>query len=126
MALSARRLAQDLWKANIDWNEPLSKEFLSRWRAWNTQLLLFSELSIPRSYFLSGDDLRQCKLQLHVFSDASEIGYGASSFLRSEHPDGRVHCAFIIGKARNAPVKFVSIPRLELQAATLVTRMFKS
>ena len=60
-----------------------------------------------------------------MFSDASEIGYGASSYLRSEYPDGRVHCAFIIGKARNAPVKFVSIPRLELQAAVLATRMFK-
>ena len=84
-----------------------------------------SELSIPRSYFLSDGDPRQCKLQLHVFSDASEIGYGASSYLRSEYPDGRVHCAFIIGKARNAPVKFVSIPRLELQAAVLATRMFK-
>ena len=60
-----------------------------------------------------------------MFSDASEIGYGASSYLRSKYPNGRVHCAFIIGKARNAPVKFVSIPRLELQAAVLATRMFK-
>ena len=53
------------------------------------------------------------------------ISYGASSYLRSEYSDGRVHCAFIIGKARNAPVKFVSIPRLELQAAVLTTQMFK-
>ena len=45
--------------------------------------------------------------------------------MRNEYPDGRVHCAFIIGKARNAPVKFVSIPRMELQAAVLATRMFK-
>ena len=86
---------------------------------------MLSELSIPRSYFLSDGDPRQCKLQLHLFSDASVIGYGASSYLGSEYPDGRVHCAFIIGKARNAPVKFVSIPRLELQAAVLATRMFK-
>ena len=125
VALSARRLIQDLWKANIGWDEPLSEEFLSKSRAWNTELPLLSELSIPRSYFLSDGNPRQCKLQLHVFSDASEIGYGASSYLRSEYPDGRVHCAFIIGKARNAPVKFVSIPRLELQAAVLATRMFK-
>ena len=78
----------------------------------------------PSVLFPVGDP-RQCKLQLHVFSDASEIGYGASSYLRSEYTEGRVHCAFIIGKARNAPVKFVSIPRLELQAAVLATRMFK-
>ena len=84
-----------------------------------------SELSIPRSYFLPDGDPRQSKLQLHVFSDASCIGYGASSYLQSEYSDGRVHCAFIISKARNTPMKFVSIPRLELQAAALATRMFK-
>ena len=29
VALSARCLVQDLWKANIGWDEPLSEEFLS-------------------------------------------------------------------------------------------------
>jgi hypothetical protein len=57
-----------------------------------------------------------------VFLDASEVGYGSSSYLRVEYPDGRVHCTFVLGKARNAPVKFVGIPRLELQAAVLATR----
>lgn len=64
-------------------------------------------------------------MQLHVFSDVSEVGYGSSSYLRVEYPDGRVHCTFVMGKAKNAPVKFVSIPRLELQAAVLATRMCK-
>ncbi|KAL9975233.1 hypothetical protein ACROYT_G012367 [Oculina patagonica] len=80
VALAARCLVQDLWKANLGWDEPLN---------------------------------------------ASEVGYGTSSYLRVENPDGRVHCAFVMGKARNAPVKFVSIPRLELQAAVLATRMCK-
>ncbi|XP_073254877.1 uncharacterized protein [Porites lutea] len=125
VALSARCLVQDLLKANIGLDEPLSEEFLSKSRAWNTELPLLSELSIPRSYFPSDGDPRQCKLQVHVISDASEIGCGASSYLRSEYPDGRAHCTFIIDNARNAPVKFVSIPRLELQAAVLTTQMFK-
>ena len=60
-----------------------------------------------------------------MFSDASEVGYGSSSYLRAEYPEGRVHCTFIMGKARNAPVKFVSIPRLELQATVLATCMCK-
>ena len=62
VALSARCLVQDLWKANIGWDEPLSEEFLSKCRAWNTELPFLSELSIPRSYFLSHGDPRQCKL----------------------------------------------------------------
>lgn len=56
-------------------------------------------------------------------TDASEIGYGASAYLRIEDPDGPTHCSFIMGKARNAPVKFTSTPRVELQAAVLATRL---
>ena len=62
---------------------------------------------------------------MHVFSDASEIGYGASAYLRIEDPDDSIHCSFIMGKARNAPIKFTTIPRLELQAAVLATRLNK-
>ena len=58
-------------------------------------------------------------------SSTSEVEYGASSYLRGEYPDGRIYCTFVMGKARNAPVKFVSIPRLELQAAVLATRVCK-
>ena len=68
---------------------------------------------------------QDCKLQLHVFSDASEVGYGVSSYLRAEYPDDHIHCTFVMEKVRNAPVKFVSIPRLKLQAAVLATRMCK-
>ena len=125
VALSARSLVQDLWKAKVGWDEPLNDDFLSKWRLWNAQLPALSELRIPRCYYPSDADLFGCKLQLHLFSDASEIGYGVSSYLWMEYPDGRVHCAFVMGKARNAPVKFTSIPRLELQAAVLSTRLNK-
>ena len=52
--------------------------------------------------------------------EASEVVFAASSYLQDEYPDGRVHCTFVMGKARSVPMKFVSIPRLELQAAVLV------
>ena len=38
---------------------------------------------------------------------------------------GAIHCNFIMGKARVTPKKFVSIPRLELVAATLSVKMAK-
>ena len=90
VALAARSLVQDLWKANVGWDEPLGEEFLSKWRTWKTQLPSLSQLRIPRSYILQDGDPQDCKLQLHVFLDASEAGYGASSYLRAEYPDGRV------------------------------------
>ena len=61
--------------------------------------------------------------QIHSFSDASSTGYDQVSHLRMENERGDVHCAFLIGKARVAPVKTMTIPRLELTAATVSVRV---
>ena len=116
VALTARALIQDIWKAKLDWDQPLEEHFLNRWRTWTMQLSSLSELRIPRSYFPPEVDAAKCKLQVHIFSDAPEIRYGASAY-----QDGSTHCSFIMRKTRNAPVKFTSIPRLELQAEVLAT-----
>lgn len=123
---TARSLIQDLWKAKIDWDQLLDDHFLDRWRSWNSQLPSLSELRIPRNYFLPETEFSECQMQLHIFSDASEIGYGASSYLQARYPDSTIHCSFVMGKVRNAPVKFTSIPRLELRAAVLSTRINKT
>ncbi|KAL7826268.1 hypothetical protein SRHO_G00340060 [Serrasalmus rhombeus] len=62
--------------------------------------------------------------QLHHFCDASEVGYGTVSYIRFAS-DRNVHVSFVVGKARVVPLKQMTIPRLELQAATLASRMDK-
>ena len=64
---------------------------------------------------------------LHHFSDAWESGYGKSSYIQLLNESGRVHCTLLIGKSRVAPptLKFVSISRLELTAATLSIKISK-
>ncbi|XP_068749292.1 uncharacterized protein [Montipora capricornis] len=52
-----------------------------------------------------------------------QIGYGTCTYPRIVYPDGTVECAFITGKSTNAPIKTVSIPRLELQGALLAARV---
>ncbi|KER30449.1 hypothetical protein T265_13163, partial [Opisthorchis viverrini] len=61
---------------------------------------------------------------LHIFSDASEVGYGAVAYLRCESLR-QVDCSLLMGKARVAPLKSVTIPRLELQAAVLAVRLMR-
>ncbi|KAL3999159.1 4-aminobutyrate aminotransferase / (S)-3-amino-2-methylpropionate transaminase [Sarotherodon galilaeus] len=63
--------------------------------------------------------------QLHHFCDASETGYGAVSYLRLSNSKQEVCVSFIIGKARVAPLKQVTIPRLELAAAVLSVHLDK-
>ena len=62
-------------------------------------------------------------VQLHHFSDASTIGYGQCSFIRLVNKKGDIHVSLVCAKARVAPVKQVTIPRLELTAAVLATKV---
>ena len=60
---------------------------------------------------------------LHHFSDASENGYGQVVYVRLVNAIGKIHCSLVIAKSRVAPIKYTSIPRLELAAAVLSTKM---
>jgi len=64
-------------------------------------------------------------VQIHHFSDASEVDYGAVSYLRFIDTDSRVHCSFVMSKTRLDPLKSLSVPRLELTAATLAVKLKK-
>ncbi|XP_068738913.1 uncharacterized protein [Montipora capricornis] len=37
--------------------------------------------------------------------------------------DGNIHCSFVIGKSRLAPLKAITIPRLELSAAVVFVKL---
>lgn len=55
--------------------------------------------------------------------DASEVGYAAVAYIRVKDHDGNVYVTIVLGKARLCPAKFISVPRLELTAATLAAKL---
>ncbi len=63
--------------------------------------------------------------QLHHLSDASKDGYGTVLYLRLQNDEEKIHLAFILGKARVASLKKVTVPRMELTAAVLAVRVDK-
>ena len=90
-------------------------EFLRR----NEQLPIVAETSIDRRYFNKERD----KTELHVFADASVDTMSAVAYLRSQPKKYSAELAFVIGKCRVAPMRHLSIPRLELQAAVMAVRL---
>ena len=117
-ALPAKALMQRLCRRGLNWDDPVSPEDEKEWRNWLQELPTLTDLKIDRC--IKPDGFKEVtSAQLHHFCDASEIGYASVAYLRLTDITGKVHCSFIMGKSRLAPVKAVSIPRLELMAAAL-------
>ena len=65
-------------------------------------------------------------LELHMFGDSSQEVFTAVAFLRAQVNTSigpKAELAFVLGKTRVAPMKVMTIPKLELQAALLTARL---
>ena len=120
--LLAKQLLQLLCLQKLGWDEEMPKDLEARWLAWKASLPKIQEVRVARCYYPS-ESGTITQRQLHVFSDASEKGYGVAAYLRATDEEGRVHTALVLGKARVSPAKCVSIPRLELSAAALAAKV---
>ena len=63
------------------------------------------------------------RVELHHFSDASTDGYGQCSYLRLTNETDKIHGSLVMAKSRMTPLKQVSIPRLELNAAVVSVKL---
>lgn len=124
IVVRGRILFQNAWRKSLDWDEELPQSDCAPWRVWFQDLLAVSKLRIPRRYNLSGLDVVGC--ELHVFSDSSESAFAAVAYWRFIYVNGDVRLALICSKVRVAPLKPVSIPRLELQGALMAARLATS
>ena len=73
-----------------------------------------------------GDEIVKGELHAHAFSDASVETYGASVYFKSVYKSGYISVSLVSCKSRVAPMKSVSIPRLELLGNLLAARLVDS
>ncbi|XP_077262598.1 uncharacterized protein LOC143897666 [Temnothorax americanus] len=116
----AKILFQSTWLLGIEWDEPLPEKDVQNWRAFQSDLPSLEAIRVPR-WLTSGDE--GCRLKLHGFADASERAYAAVIYLRVERGDGEVEVRLLEAKTKVAPLKQMTLPRLELSAATLLVRL---
>ncbi|GFS99904.1 retrovirus-related Pol polyprotein from transposon TNT 1-94 [Trichonephila clavipes] len=115
-------LLQELWLRKLSWDDELPPDIHAVWSQWWLELPFLSELKIPRKILDSSGD--SSEVQIHTFSDASQKAYGAAAFLRVKHKD-RVSVDLVTSKSRVAPLKRLSLPRLELMGALLAACLAK-
>lgn len=117
--IMAKSYMQWLWKQQVDWDEDLQvnhNTFVRKWSRYYDSLQSLNELKIPRWL----NKTNSSEIALHGFADASEVGYGAAVYIRCRS-NGKCNVSLLASKTRVAPVKPLSIPRLELNAALLLS-----
>ncbi|XP_064122452.1 uncharacterized protein LOC135226673 [Macrobrachium nipponense] len=118
----AKKLLQELCQIeSLDWDERIPDEPAERWQHWIQGLHLLEQLSIPRCFKSSGFG-NMIGSSLVLFSDASTVGYGVAAYLVL-HDGNQVQSNLVMGKSRVSPKKVVTIPRLELTAATVSVKV---
>lgn len=115
-------LMQDICRGKLDWDEAVPADIRNRWESFWTQLSHLELIKIPRWVGITSG----AKLQLHGFADSSIQAYGCSIVLRAVQPNGCITCHLLASKSRVAPLKTVTIPRLELAAAELLSKLMFS
>ncbi|KAL0849731.1 hypothetical protein ABMA28_011689 [Loxostege sticticalis] len=122
--ITAKINLQQLWRLKTGWDEPLPDDLAADFDTWMAGLQIVKELRIPRSYN-GGRDLR--RRELHIFCDASEEAYAAAAYWRLTYEKkGEAEVVLVAARAKVAPLKTQTIPRLELQEALIGTRLAKA
>ncbi|XP_047031145.1 uncharacterized protein LOC124638261 [Helicoverpa zea] len=115
-------LIQQLWLRKIGWDEPVPSDLACSFIKLITSLQHLSEIHVPRH--VTTQHAQQ--LELHIFTDASQDAYGACAYIRSTcEQTNKVVVRLLCAKSKVAPLKVVSVPRLELCGALVGARLYK-
>ena len=123
VTLRAKVIIQSLCRKKIGWDDAIPQKEHDDWQRWILNLPCLETVRINRCYQPKGFSYPK-NIQLHVFSDGSETGYGACAYLRMTDVYDNTACCLVLGKSRLAPIKQTSIPRLELCGAVVSCRLY--
>lgn len=105
----------------MTWDSAMPDEFVNEWQKIKNEMPLILDLKFARWLQMNADS----PVHLFGYCDASMWAYGTCVYARHVDENGEVHMNLIMAKARVAPVKQLTIPKLELCAAVLLTKVIK-
>ena len=116
--MEMRLFLQKLWNKEKDWDDTMDKEDTGKWRQIMEETKELSTIEVPRC--IGGKNS-----QLICFCDASKDAYATAIYLKTMNEERKSRVNLIFSKARIAPKKAMSIPRLELMALLIEVRSLK-
>ncbi|UYV84326.1 hypothetical protein LAZ67_X001851 [Cordylochernes scorpioides] len=114
-------MLQKLWAKGCNWDERLPECIQRQWTGIEGDINQLNIISIPRYIPCRNSILT---LELHGFCDSSEKAYAAVIYVKSCKHDGSIDISLIASKTKVAPIKALSLPRLELCSALLLANLF--
>lgn len=120
LAISPKLLLQGCWELEIGWNDPVPEQIAIKFKKWCEDLGKVKSITIPRWVGFSSSNLKSAIL--HVFTDASKLAYTVGAFIRIEDHN-EIIVKLVQAKARVAPLKKLSINRLELLGCLIGARL---
>jgi hypothetical protein len=118
--IQSRHLLQKLWLTGKEWDSAVPEELQNSVDKWASNIRLIKDIRVPRNILTEGVPTA------HFFCDASGLGYAAMCYIQVTRPDGSRQANLLCSKARVAPLKTVSIPKLELAGAVLATQLYQA
>ena len=119
--LQAKKIFQSECRTKKTWDEALDPANEDKWKKWLDSISLLEGLKWDRCMLPA--EFATSTIQLHLFCDALQEAYSCVCYLRAVNADGKIHCVFVMAKSRLAPMRAMTIPRLELQAAVLAVKL---
>ncbi|XP_052764084.1 uncharacterized protein LOC128206005 [Mya arenaria] len=117
VTLNGKLLMQQLWKEKLDWDD--IDEHVQEWKTIKLDLERIPTFKLKRCVTNEADD--SVTYSLVCFCDASERAYSSAIYLR-QITDRAIKVELIFSKARLAPVKGMTIPKLEIMAVVIGVR----
>jgi hypothetical protein len=118
-----KTIFQLLCKDKLNWDDIIPPDIALVWDKFLEELKGLQEIRQHR-YVFDLDFPSKNRIELHGFSDSSKELYCAVVYLRLTSNDG-VKLSFLASKTKVAPLKTLTIPRLELLGCLLLSKFIK-
>ena len=117
--VQAKILLRNLTEEQFQWDDPIPETERAKWIKFFADMFRMERISFHRS---TKPTNANGKPSLVIFSDASENAFGCCAYVRWKKSDA-AESRLLMAKSRLAPMKRITIPRLELNAALMAARM---
>ncbi|XKL60216.1 hypothetical protein PGB90_001232 [Kerria lacca] len=118
VTIRGKLLMQKLWQLKIDWDDKVPLDVQTRFDEYIADLVKINTFSINRHYFSYSSEKQ---FELIGFCDASSVAYCAVVYIHIRNHKNEFKVSLVCAKTKVAPLKPLTVPRLELQAARLLS-----